>query len=68
MISKYREDKIKAEFRKLESDLKAQDQKNALEKQRAKEKRGYQERQRKKTNELNQRNQSSIDRDEAEKH
>ena len=25
MISKYREDKIKAEFRKLESDLKAQD-------------------------------------------
>ena len=32
MISKYREDKIKAEFRKLESDLKAQDQKNALEK------------------------------------
>lgn len=29
MISKYREDKIKAEFRKLESDLKAQDLKNA---------------------------------------
>mmetsp|Transcript_14303 Transcript_14303/g.18020 ORF Transcript_14303/g.18020 Transcript_14303/m.18020 type:complete len:125 (-) Transcript_14303:859-1233(-) len=44
MISKYREDKIKAEFRKLESDLKAQDQKNAIEKQRAKEKRGYIER------------------------
>ena len=49
MISKYREDKIKAEFRKLESDLKAQDQKNAIEKKRAKEKRGYMERQRKRT-------------------
>ena len=32
MISKYREDKIKAEFRKLEGDLKAQDMKNAMEK------------------------------------
>lgn len=52
MISKYREDKIKAEFRKLESDLKAQDQKNAIEKQRAKEKRGYMERQRKRTLDL----------------
>lgn len=47
MISKYREDKIKAEFRKLESDLKAQDMKNALERQRAKEKRSYHERQKK---------------------
>ena len=49
MISKYREDKIKAEFRKLESDLKAQDQKNAFEKQRVKEKRGYYDRQKRKT-------------------
>ena len=40
MISRYREDKIKAEFRKLETDLKAQDQKNAFEKQRTKDKRG----------------------------
>ena len=43
MISKYREDKIKAEFRKLESDLKAQDLKNAQEKQRTKERRVYYE-------------------------
>ena len=49
MISKYREDKIKAEFRKLESDLKAQDQKNAFERQRVKEKRSYYDRQKKKT-------------------
>lgn len=49
MISKYREDKIKAEFRKLESDLKAQDHKNALEKQRAKDKRGFYEKHRKRT-------------------
>ncbi len=41
MISKYREDKIKAEFKKLESDLKAQDIKNAMEKQKSKEKRSY---------------------------
>ena len=41
MISKYREDKIKAEFRKLENDLKAQDMKSAAEKQRNKDRRGY---------------------------
>lgn len=52
MISKYREDKIKAEFRKLESDLKAQDMKNAMEKQRSKEKRGYYQRQKQATNAL----------------
>jgi hypothetical protein len=44
MISKYREDKIKAEFRKLESDLRAQDHKNLMEKQRTKEKRSYYDR------------------------
>lgn len=49
MISKYREDKIKAEFRKLESDLKAQDQKNALERQRTKERRNYYEKMKRKT-------------------
>ena len=48
MISKYREDKIKAEFRKLEHDLKAQDQKNAVEKQRVKDKRNYYDKQKRK--------------------
>jgi len=52
MISRYREDKIKAEFRKLESDLQAQDQKNALEKQRSKERRNYFEKQKKRTKEI----------------
>lgn len=41
MISKYREDKIKAEFRKLESDLKAQDMKEAMERQRGQDKRNF---------------------------
>ena len=52
MISKYREDKIKAEFRKLESDLKAQDQKNAMEKLRAKDRNINIQRQHKRTMEL----------------
>ena len=49
MISKYREDKIKAEFRKLESDLKAQDHKNFVERQRTKEKRNFYDRQKRRT-------------------
>ena len=66
MISKYREDKIKAEFRKLESDLKAQDMKNAAEKQRVKDKRSYYDRQKRKTmdhitNRMNQANNESPD-------
>ena len=35
MISRYREDKIKAEFLKLEEELKAQQKRNALDRARA---------------------------------
>ena len=41
MISRYREDKIKAEFRKLEEELKAQQKRNALDRARQQKKQTY---------------------------
>ena len=45
MISKYREDKIKAEFKKLESDLRFQQQRQSLDKNKTARNKAYMEKQ-----------------------